>query len=130
MSTIRRRMNSLGLSIRALYSDISDNDLDCIVRSIHQQFPMCGSQQMKGHLISRGHRIQQYRIRESLRRVDPVGTALRRLSIMNRRQYSVPRPLSLFHVDGHHKLIRLVSLILYCIHVYTYRSLLFNSGGK
>ena len=113
VSTLRRRMDILGLSVRALYSDISDNELDHIIGDIYQQFPTCGSQQMKGHLISRGHRIQQSRIRESLRRVDPVGTALCRLTVINRRRYSVPRPLSLFHVDGHHKLIRYVSLLLY-----------------
>lgn len=98
-------MDSLGLSVRALYSDIFDIELDNIVSDIYRQFPMCGSQQMKGHLLSKGHRIQQHRIRESIRRVDPEGTALRRLSVINRR-HSVPKPMSLFPVDGHHKLIR------------------------
>ncbi len=65
VSTIRRRMDILGLSVRALYSDISDNELDHIIGDIYQQFPTCGSQQMKGHLISKGHQIQQSRIRES-----------------------------------------------------------------
>ena len=31
---------------------------------------------------------------------------LRRLRILNRRHYSVSSPLSLYHIDGHHKLIR------------------------
>ncbi len=106
ISTIRRRMHNFGFSVRALYSDISDTELDVLVKHINQDHPMCGSVQMMGHLISKGYRLQQIRIRESLRRIDPIGTALRRLHVMNRRHYSVPSPLSLFHIDGHHKLIR------------------------
>ena len=99
-------MSDLGLPVRALYADIYDSELDDIVQCIHQQHPMCGNMQMQGHLLSRGYQIQQIRIRESTRRIDPTGTALRRLTVMNRRQYSVPSPLSLFHIDGYHKLIR------------------------
>ena len=97
-----------GLSVQALYSTISDAELDDLVQNIHQQHPTCGNIQMQGHLLSRGYRIQQIRIQESMRRVDPTGTALRQLYVMNRCQYSVPCPLSLFHIDGNHKLIRLV----------------------
>ncbi len=106
ISTVRRRMTDLGLSVRALYSNTSDTELDDIVGDIHHQHPTCGNIQMQGHLLSRGYRIQQVRVRDSLRRIDPNGTALRRLTVMNRRQYSVPSPLSLFHMDGNHKLIR------------------------
>ena len=99
-------MSEFGLSIRAQYSNISDSDLDQIVREIQQQFPTCGNRQMQGHLLSRGYRIQQIRIRESQRRIDPDGAVIRRLHVLNRREYSVPAPLSLYHIDGHHKLIR------------------------
>lgn len=104
--TIHRRMNDYGLSIRDQYSSLSDQQLDEIVRMIQQQFPMCGNRQMQGFLLSYGHRIQQSRIRESQRRVDPQGAIIRRLNVLNRREYSVPAPLSLYHIDGHHKLIR------------------------
>ena len=104
--TIRRRMSEFGLSIRAQYSDISDSDLDQIVREIQQQFPTCGNRQMQGHLLARGYRIQQIRIRESQRRIDPDGAVVRRLHVLNRREYSVPAPRSLYHIDSHHKLIR------------------------
>lgn len=66
---------------------------------------------MIGHLTSRGFRIQQLRVRESMRRVDPEGTIARRLFTINRRVYSVPSPLSLWHIDGNHKLIRLASYV-------------------
>lgn len=45
---------------------------------------------------------------ENHRRVDPSG-AIIRLNVLNRRQYRVPAPRSLYHIDGHHKLIRQVS---------------------
>lgn len=106
--TINRRMSEYGLSIRDQYSCLSDQQLDELVHMIQQQFPMCGNRQMQGFLLSYGHRVQQSRIRESQRRVDPNGTMIRRLNVLNRRQYSVPSPLSLYHIDGYHKLIRFV----------------------
>ena len=104
--TIRRRMTEFGLSIRLQYSTITNSELDVIVREIQVQFPMCGNRQMQGHLLSRGYRIQQHHIRDSQRRIYPDGTVIRRLCILNRREYSVPSPRSLYHIDGYHKLIR------------------------
>ena len=104
--TVRRRMDGYDLSIRARYSALSDSELDAIVTEIQSQFPMCGNRQMQGHLLARGHRVQQIRIREAQRRVDPQGTIIRRLHVLNRREYSVPSPRSLYHIDGNHKLIR------------------------
>ena len=106
--TIRRRMSELGVSIRAQYSTITDNELDALVGVFQAQFPLCGNRQMQGHLLSRGYRIQQGRIRESQRRVDPDGAIIRRLHVLNRRVYSVPSPRSLYHIDGYHKLIRYI----------------------
>ena len=104
--TVRRRMTDYGLSIRMQYAVLSDQELDGIVSAIQEQFPMCGNRQMQGHLLSKGYRVQQVRIRESQRRVDPNGSVIRRLHVLNRRKYCVPAPLSLYHIDGNHKLIR------------------------
>lgn len=104
--TIRRRMSDIGLFIRQQYSTITDGELDRHVREIQLEFPMCGNRQMQGHLLSRGFHLQQNRVRESQRRVDPEGTLLRRLHTIHRRKYSVPAPRSLYHIDGNHKLIR------------------------
>ena len=38
-------------------------------------------------------------------RVDPVGIVFRRTRVINRRIYQVNGPNSLWHIDGHHKLI-------------------------
>lgn len=104
--TIRRRMTDYGLSVRMQYAVLTEQELDSIVSAIQEQFPMCGNRQMQGHLLSRGYRVQQVRIRESQRRVDPDGSVIRRLHVLNRRKYCVPSPLSLYHIDGNHKLIR------------------------
>ena len=61
---------------------------------------------MSDHLQSRGIRVQQHRIRESMRQIDPEGTIVRRLHTIQRRHYAVAAPQSLYHVDGNHKLIR------------------------
>jgi len=106
LSIIRRRMADYGLSITAEYTPFTDAELDRLVEDVQRDFPMCGNRQMQGHLMSRGFRVQQQRIREAQLRVDPLGSLMRRLRTVNRRQYQVPAPLSLWHIDGNHKLIR------------------------
>ena len=104
--TLHRRLSQYGLSIRSQYSELTDNDLDRLIKSIHDQFPMCGYRQMNGHLLSQGFRIQQWRIRDSQRRICPEGTMMRQLRCLRRREYRVAAPRSLYHIDGNHKLIR------------------------
>ena len=62
---------------------------------------------MKGFLSQRGYTVQQERIRESMRRIDPEGVLLRGLQmrVIDRRHYRVPDQC-LWHIDGNHKLIR------------------------
>ena len=104
--TVRRRMEAIDLCVRSFYTSIADQDLDSVVRRIQQQFGLCGNRQMQGHLLAEGIRVQQIRVRESQRRVDPGGVVLRRLTSISRRHYRVNGPLALWHIDGNHKLIR------------------------
>ena len=106
--TIERRFQNFGLSVRATYTEITDVQLDETVREIMSIFPNTGYKRMSGYLRSRGIRVQQKRVREAVRRVDPEGTILRALemNVIQRRVYSVPSPLALWHIDGNHKLIR------------------------
>ena len=106
LSTIRRRMTDCNLSVSSVYSQITDDELDKFVADIKHAFPNCGYRLMHGHLLNQGHRIAQMRIRESLHRVDPDGSVLRWASTIQRRKYKVSSPLSLWHIDGNHKLIR------------------------
>ena len=106
LSTIRRRMGQFDLLVRSEYDNISDNDLDLIIQEIKRHLPTCGIRQMLGHLQSRGYRVQQIRVREAMRRVDPEGSVVHRLSTINRQQYREPAPCFLWHMDGNHKPIR------------------------
>ncbi len=108
--SIWRRMTLYNLSVRSCYSQINDAYLDAPISAISAQFP-CGNRQMTGHLIARGVRVQQHKVREAQRWVDPGGVMLRSLSTINRRSYHVNGPLALWHIDGNHKLIRYVSVI-------------------
>ncbi|XP_060887963.1 uncharacterized protein LOC132958896 [Labrus mixtus] len=88
--------------------DDADEELDRIVSEVHRSHPNTGYKLMRGHLNARGVRVPISRLRESLHRVDAEGVYMRplRLHVIRRRQYSVPGPNSLWHIDGHHKLIR------------------------
>ncbi|KAK3747006.1 hypothetical protein QZH41_011963 [Actinostola sp. cb2023] len=108
LRTIERRINKFNISTRLFYSEIDDDTLDDTIRDISRTFPSAGYRRMTGFLLSRGIRVQQERIRLSMRRVDPEGVLLRSLQLttVRRRKYQVYAPLALWHIDGNHKLIR------------------------
>lgn len=104
--TIRRRILQYGLEENATHSNLSDAQLDEITREYVHNNPHSGRQSYAGYLRSNGLRIQQWRIRESMHRVDGRGMERRFRRAVHRRQYSVCMPNSLWHIDGYHKLIR------------------------
>ena len=106
LSTIRRRMSEYGMTIRNIYSSISDEELDRIVTFVQHQNKNCGYRMMQGYLQRLGHKVQQTRVRESMARTDPEGLANRWSYAVHRRSYSVATPNALWHLDGHHRLIR------------------------
>lgn len=84
---------------------ISDSDLDQLIKHFRALKPQSGIRYLLGSLRRHGLRIQHNRIAASLHRVDPLGHVLRRHTTIRRRQYHVPRPNAMWHIDGHHKLI-------------------------
>ena len=82
LRTVRRRMTDYGLNISEQYADVTDHEL---VMGIKIEFPTCGQKQMMGHQRARGYSVQQVRLREVMRRVDPEGSIMRRLTVLNRR---------------------------------------------
>ena len=88
------------------YSDISDRDLDDTVRRIKVDHPKDGEVLMQAHLLRLGIHVQRCRLRQTIHRVDPVNTTLRRAKTVKRRVYHVEGPNSVWHLDGNHKLIR------------------------
>lgn len=95
--TIEPRLVEFGLNVRSTYSCIDNEELDQMIHNILTEFPNTGYRQMTGFLVRIGLRIQQYRIREAMRRVNPAGGLLRALELrtIHRGRYQVYRPLAL-----------------------------------
>eukprot|EP00794_Sanderia_malayensis_P021059 gene21059-23115_t len=91
---------------RQTYSDISNENLCAVVRTVLNVVPNAGESYVIGACRSRGIHVQRRRIREAIKAVDPISRALRRTVSILRRVYCVSGPNALWHKDGHHKLIR------------------------
>ena len=79
-----------------------------LLERLNDNSQQVGVSKCRGILQSQRYRVQQIRIRESLRRVDPEGSVMRQLRTLNCRQYRVAAPRALWHMNGNHKLIRYV----------------------
>ena len=106
---LRRPMSEYGITQQMFQSTITELELDDKVRGIVRYFPQIGYRRLLGELERQSIRITRSKARESLQRIDPVGVTERRLQgSVSRRKYNVKGPLSLWHIDGNHKLIRYV----------------------
>lgn len=95
--TVRRRKEEYNMSSSVnIFSEISDSEIDEFMKFILQVSPNSGERMIIGWFRGRGIRIQRWRIRESISRVDPLSRDLRRRTVTIRRIYSVPTPNSLW----------------------------------
>ena len=106
-STVQRRFRECGISVSSDMSQLTNDQLDDLVRQIKNHFPNAGYRRVDSQLRCQGIKVSQSRVREAMQRVDPEGVAQRWLALTPRCSYSVPGPLSLWHIDRNHKLIRL-----------------------
>lgn len=104
-ASLYNKIKEFGLELPK-FSNTSDEALTATIRSIAKDHPNCGEKMVHGHLRSQGVHVQRAKVRKTLQQVDPEGVASRRSRALHRREYSVPCPLYLWHVDGNHKLIR------------------------
>lgn len=88
-------------STSAPVSTLSDDDLDAMIYSVLEIFPTFGRRMINGYLRSQGHRVPMDRIRSSYLRVHGAPGAFGDRQIA-RKEYKVPGPLSLAHMDGQH----------------------------
>ena len=100
--TIERRLNQFHIA-RNDYSSMTDAQLDQMVRTISSLHPQCGEKKHHWTLEEPRILVQRERIRESIRRVDPIEwnweldvSSIEECTALN----------ALWHLDGYHKLIR------------------------
>ena len=115
--TLYRRVQEFDIDGR--FSDLSNTELDELLKSILAVTPRAGESYIRGSLRGSGLRIQRWRIRERLRAIDPVGRAARRSCAIRRRVYNVRTPNCLWHIDTNHKLIAWRFVIHGCIDGYS-----------
>eukprot|EP00794_Sanderia_malayensis_P014819 gene14819-16359_t len=96
----------LGISVRTLwhkrqlfqnfmdmeFNDMSNDELDGVVAETIRISPSSGETMVAGALRSRGIKVQRWRIRDSMKRVDPIRKIARKLFLVRRRIYSVRSP--------------------------------------
>lgn len=103
-NTLRLCMKRHGIERK--YTQISNVDLDNLIAQFKNRRPDSGIRYIVGFLRRRGLRVQHRRVVHALHRVDRLGQVLRDRQVKRRRKYCVKRPNALWHLDGHHKLIR------------------------
>lgn len=105
--TVMRRVQEYGLSDLKEFSNISDDRIDNIIKEyISRHGSTTGEPLMSDYFHSLGLHVLRNRIRAAINRVDPRNTALGWGALVSRKKYYVPWPNSLWHIDGHHALIR------------------------
>ena len=95
-------------SMRERYTTKTDEELKELIRQINNDFPNSGIREVVAHLKRQNPPVllQRIRCQQLLSEVDPVGSAVRWAQTIKRRQYSVPTPNSLWHIDSNHALVR------------------------
>ncbi|PIK43787.1 hypothetical protein BSL78_19352 [Apostichopus japonicus] len=106
VTTLKRIRLSLGIRKKDVTSVVTDAELDECVMAYVQTNPMDGEVMLKGALESKGVYVTRERLRKAIKRVDPEGVEERKRTTLKRREYCVPGPNALWHIDGNHKLIR------------------------
>jgi hypothetical protein len=61
---------------------------------------------MWGMINSTGYKVTRDELRASISRIDADARQLRKQKAIKRREYSVPGPHHMWHIDAHHKLIK------------------------
>lgn len=105
-STLYRRLEEEGVPTSVWYTQMSDVDLDRVIQQLKRDHPNDGERLIRGRLIGQGIHVPRTRTRASIHRIDPINTQLRRSVTVRRRVYYAAGPNAVWHIDGHHKLIR------------------------
>ena len=72
--TLYRWLKNEGILQELQFTEISDNDLDEVMKGIKEEHPNDGEVLVSGHLLAKGIRVPRSRMRASIHRVDPIST--------------------------------------------------------
>ena len=86
----------------------SEEHLEEIIRAYVGDHPNAGYEEVRAYLKTRQPPVfvTRAQVRQLVAEIDPEGVASRWSSVAQRRTYSVKSPNSLWHIDGHHSLVR------------------------
>ena len=99
-NTLRARIKET--DIVSNFDKISDDDLDDLVQQYRDENPAGGRSYIIGRLrAAHSLRIQRQRVIDSMNRLDQLGQGLRQRlgKKKERRNYQVPRPNALWHIE-------------------------------
>jgi len=83
-----------------------DAEVKELIQKINKTFDGCwGARSIQAGITAMGYSVGRDHILEALREIDPEGVERRRSQAVVRREYKVPGPLAVLHIDGYHKLI-------------------------
>ena len=99
-NTLYRRLREFDIDPNR-FTDISQSELDEILRKIKVESPNCGEV-----LLHKGIKVPRAKLRLAIHRVDHSNTVQRQSSVISRRVYTNPHPNAVWHIDGNHKMIR------------------------
>ena len=88
--------------------NITDTNLEEVIRDYVSSHPNVGYEEVRAYLRTSQPSVfvPKARVREIVASVDPEGVANRWSAVAQGRTYSVKSPNSMWHIDGHHSLVR------------------------
>ena len=104
--TVYKLLAEAGIIYQERYSELTDLQLDSVVREIKQSHPNAGETNVIGHLRARNFHVPRQRVRNSIDRVDPEGPSMQSSRAFRHRVYETPCPNYVWHIDGNHKLVK------------------------
>jgi len=112
---------SIEFGVENNFTDTTDKELERQIQQTLNLMPYCGETYVRGSLKGRDCiNVQWFRIRESLKKINGIGRAVRwRHVIWRRRTCNVTGPNHLCHIDSNHKLISWRFVIHGCIDGYS-----------
>ena len=102
--TLYRRLNEYGIDTDT-YTNISESELDELLKQIKSEHPNFGEVMLQGHLLHMDIKVPRAMLRSAIHRIDHANTVCRRSDVIRRGVYSSPHPNAVWHIDGNHKMI-------------------------